>query len=115
MWVKPMGSLTIRNLRDDLKRRLQVRAARHGRSMEEEIRQILARAGAEQTEPAAPPARAPAPRQSTAPRSNANPAALAGRRITLVITGGIAAYKSLDLLRRLKERRAAVRVVMTKA
>jgi phosphopantothenoylcysteine decarboxylase/phosphopantothenate--cysteine ligase len=40
---------------------------------------------------------------------------LHGRRILLVIGGGIAAYKALDLIRRLKERGAAVRVVMTKA
>src|ERR1700687_2267521 len=37
------------------------------------------------------------------------------RRILLVIGGGIAAYKSLDLIRRLRERGAAVRVVMTRA
>ena len=36
-----MGSLTIRNLDDALKRRLRVRAAEHGRSMEEEVREIL--------------------------------------------------------------------------
>ena len=41
--------------------------------------------------------------------------ALQGRRVLLVIGGGIAAYKSLDLVRRLKERGVAVRVVMTKA
>lgn len=40
---------------------------------------------------------------------------LAGRRVLLVISGGIAAYKSLDLIRRLRERGAAVRVVMTAA
>jgi phosphopantothenoylcysteine decarboxylase/phosphopantothenate--cysteine ligase len=40
---------------------------------------------------------------------------LSGRRILLVISGGIAAYKSLDLIRRLKERGAAVRCVMTAA
>jgi phosphopantothenoylcysteine decarboxylase / phosphopantothenate---cysteine ligase len=40
---------------------------------------------------------------------------LQGRRVLLVIGGGIAAYKSLDLIRRLKERGAAVRVVMTSA
>ncbi len=33
---------------------------------------------------------------------------LAGRRILLIIGGGIAAYKALDLIRRLKERGAAV-------
>jgi phosphopantothenoylcysteine decarboxylase / phosphopantothenate---cysteine ligase len=42
-------------------------------------------------------------------------AQLHGRRILLVIGGGIAAYKSLDLARRLRERGATVRVVMTKA
>ena len=36
-----MGSLTIRNLDDSLKRRLRLRAAGHGRSMEEEVREIL--------------------------------------------------------------------------
>jgi phosphopantothenoylcysteine decarboxylase/phosphopantothenate--cysteine ligase len=40
---------------------------------------------------------------------------LKGRRILLVISGGIAAYKGLDLIRRLRERGAAVRVVMTAA
>lgn len=36
-----MASITIRNLDDDLKRRLRVRAAEHGRSMEAEVREIL--------------------------------------------------------------------------
>ena len=36
-----MASLTIRRLDDALKSRLRIRAARHGRSMEEEARQIL--------------------------------------------------------------------------
>ncbi|TGD99281.1 bifunctional phosphopantothenoylcysteine decarboxylase/phosphopantothenate--cysteine ligase CoaBC [Methylobacterium nonmethylotrophicum] len=40
--------------------------------------------------------------------------ALAGKRVLLVIGGGIAAYKSLDLIRRLRERGAAVRCVLTK-
>ena len=38
---------------------------------------------------------------------------LAGKRILLVLSGGIAAYKSLDLIRRLRERGAEVRPVMT--
>ncbi len=38
-----MASITIRNLGDDLKQRLRVRAAEHGRSMEEEVRDILRR------------------------------------------------------------------------
>lgn len=40
---------------------------------------------------------------------------LSGKRILLIIGGGIAAYKSLDLIRRLRERGAAVRCVMTAA
>jgi antitoxin FitA len=39
-----MASLTIRNLDDDLKQRLRVRAAVQGHSMEEEVRGILRRA-----------------------------------------------------------------------
>ncbi|OAP41299.1 bifunctional phosphopantothenoylcysteine decarboxylase/phosphopantothenate synthase [Sinorhizobium glycinis] len=38
---------------------------------------------------------------------------LSGKRILLIISGGIAAYKSLDLIRRLRERGAVVRPVMT--
>jgi phosphopantothenoylcysteine decarboxylase/phosphopantothenate--cysteine ligase len=38
---------------------------------------------------------------------------LAGKRILLLVAGGIAAYKSLDLIRRLRERGASVRVVLT--
>ena len=37
-----MASITIRNLDDKVKTRLRIRAAGHGRSMEEEARQILA-------------------------------------------------------------------------
>ncbi len=40
---------------------------------------------------------------------------LSGKRILLIISGGIAAYKSLDLIRRLRERGASVRPIMTKA
>ena len=40
---------------------------------------------------------------------------LSGRRILLIISGGIAAYKSLDLIRRLREHGASVRPVMTAA
>jgi phosphopantothenoylcysteine decarboxylase/phosphopantothenate--cysteine ligase len=40
---------------------------------------------------------------------------LADKRILLIVGGGIAAYKSLDLVRRLRERGARPRVVMTAA
>jgi len=45
-----MGTLTIRQLDDRTKSRLRIRAAHHGRSMEEEAREILRTAVA-----AAPP------------------------------------------------------------
>jgi len=38
-----VASITIRNLDDDIKQRLRVRAAQHGRSMEEEARRRHAR------------------------------------------------------------------------
>jgi phosphopantothenoylcysteine decarboxylase / phosphopantothenate---cysteine ligase len=40
---------------------------------------------------------------------------LQDRRILLIISGGIAAYKSLELIRRLRERGAMVRCIMTAA
>ena len=40
---------------------------------------------------------------------------LNGKRILLIVAGGIAAYKSLELVRRLRERGAAVRAVLTAA
>lgn len=36
-----MASITIRNLDDTIKQQLRIRAAEHGRSMEEEARDIL--------------------------------------------------------------------------
>ena len=46
-----MASITIRNLDDDIKQRLRVRAAEHGRSMEEEARDILRRVMGEGASP----------------------------------------------------------------
>ncbi|MGI8596031.1 MAG: FitA-like ribbon-helix-helix domain-containing protein [Thermoleophilaceae bacterium] len=45
--VSTVASITVRNLEDDVKERLRVRAAHHGRSMESEIRAILAEAVSE--------------------------------------------------------------------
>lgn len=39
---------------------------------------------------------------------------LTGRRILLIVSGGIAAYKTLDLIRRLRQAGAAVRCVLTR-
>jgi plasmid stability protein len=46
-----MATLTIRNLDEALKRRLRVRAAQHGRSMEEEVREILREVVSERSGP----------------------------------------------------------------
>jgi phosphopantothenoylcysteine decarboxylase / phosphopantothenate---cysteine ligase len=102
-----MASLTVRQLDDTLKKRLRLRAARHGRSMEDEVRTILRDAA--EAEPAAE-----APRPAAAGRETVAPASRA-TRVLLIVGGGIAAYKSLDLIRRLKERGLSVRCILTKA
>ncbi|GIL02836.1 MAG: phosphopantothenate synthase [Alphaproteobacteria bacterium] len=99
-----MASITIRNLDEAAKQALRERAARNGRSMEEEARVLLGAAA------------------GVAPVMDAGPTTLAaadyparGKRVLLIISGGIAAYKSLDLIRRLRERGVGVRAVMTAA
>jgi len=110
-----MASLTVRQLDEKLKKLLRLRAAQSGRSVEDEVRTIL-RQAAEETGHAAldligpPPSSKPA---SASPRGARVPADT--RHVLLIIGGGIAAYKSLDLIRRLKERGIAVRCVLTKA
>ncbi len=42
-----MPSITVRNLDDEVKRKLRIRAAEHGCSMEAEVREILAKAVAD--------------------------------------------------------------------
>jgi antitoxin FitA len=46
-----MASITIRNLDDAVKAQLRVRASQHGRSMEDEAREILRIALAENSQP----------------------------------------------------------------
>jgi phosphopantothenoylcysteine decarboxylase/phosphopantothenate--cysteine ligase len=105
-----MASLTVRQLDERLKKLLRLRAAKSGRSVEDEVRTIL-RAAAEDTggdalETIDPPSH-PARRSGGAPAG--------AKRVLLIVGGGIAAYKSLDLIRRLKERGLAVRCILTKA
>ena len=109
-----MASLTVRQLDEKLKKRLRLRAAKSGRSVEDEVRTIL-REAAEQTddETRAPVDSAAAPTSRT--RAARPPLPDGAKKVLLIIGGGIAAYKSLDLIRRLKERRIAVRCIMTKA
>lgn len=49
-----MAQFTVRDLEDDVKARLKRRAARHGWSMEEEVRQILRNAVKDEGRAAAP-------------------------------------------------------------
>ena len=104
-----MASLTVRQLDEALKKRLRLRAAKHGRSVEEEIRIILRAAAADSDE------FADAPGDDREGAAGETKPAAARKRVLLIIGGGIAAYKSLDLIRRLRERGLAVRVAMTEA
>lgn len=100
-----MASITIRNLSEEAKQNLRLEAAKNNRSMEEEARLRLSVA-------------APQPVASLAnqmPASLPQMQSLLSKDILLIIGGGIAAYKSLDLIRRLKERGAIVKVLMTAA
>src|SRR4051794_25601418 len=101
-----MASLTVRQLDDKLKKQLRLRAARNGRSVEDEVRTILREAATDAD------TFVPAPSDKHKGGREPKPDA---RRILLIIGGGIAAYKSLDLIRRLRERGITVRVVMTDA
>ena len=103
-----MASLTVRQLDEALKKRLRLRAARHGRSVEDEVRTILRSAAADEAAFAAAP-------EPGAPAEPSKPSDPAAKKALLIIGGGIAAYKSLDLIRRLREHGIAVRVVMTDA
>ena len=106
-----MASLTVRQLDDKLKKLLRLRAVRNGRSMEDEIRVIL-RAAAEQAGGEILEHFEPPPRPKREP---ARAVAADSKRILLIIGGGIAAYKSLDLIRRLQDRGAQVRCILTAA
>jgi phosphopantothenoylcysteine decarboxylase/phosphopantothenate--cysteine ligase len=107
-----VASLTIRKLDDAIKAYLRLRSAKNGRSVEEEVRVILR----EYLEGRPVPAASPVPSPAEAPAHSLRAAGATGEpRVTLIIGGGIAAYKALDLIRRLKERHIHVRCVLTKA
>src|SRR6266516_2372034 len=106
-----MASLTIRKLDETVKTYLRLRSAGNGRSVEEEVRVILGELI--QGRPELAGATAPS---ADAPAQAARSVSPSGERnVTLIIGGGIAAYKALDLIRRLKERQIGVRCVLTKA
>ena len=110
-----MASLTIRKLDEGVKTYLRLRSAKNGRSVEEEVRVILREMieGRPYSVEAHPQAMTP-PEAGTSP-SPRRADATDQPRVTLIIGGGIAAYKALDLIRRLKERHLHVRCVLTKA
>lgn len=97
-----MATITIRNLDDQIKKQLKLSAAQNGHSMEEEARLRLS-----QNSPMIA-------MQSTLATPHILQS-LADKKILLIIGGGIAAYKALDLIRRLKERGAQVKTILTHA
>ncbi len=110
-----MASLTIRNLDETTKQALRERAARNGNSMEEEARLLLGTL--QSNTPSFTDHDTALSRSSSSSISIDGDLSinLSGKRILLIIGGGIAAYKCLDLIRRLRERGAQVRPVMTRA
>src|SRR5271163_3180505 len=111
-----MASLTIRKLDEAIKVYLRLRSAKNGRSVEEEVRVILREYLEGRPEPDASSSLSPAllsPAEMSAPIAREPDAGEPG--VTLIIGGGIAAYKALDLIRRLRERRIRVRCILTKA
>ena len=111
-----MASLTIRKLDEGIKIYLRLRSAKNGRSVEEEVRVILGElVQGRPYFPADPSPTVPPPEHAPSPVRERSHAATDQARITLIVGGGIAAYKALDLIRRLKERRFEVRCVLTKA
>ena len=107
-----MASLTVRQLDDKLKKLLRLRAARHGRSMEDEVRVILREAAADAGREIPDHLESPALRVRQKAHVAAAPEV---PRILLIIGGGIAAYKSLDLIRRLQDGGTSVRCLLTSA
>src|SRR3977135_2157479 len=111
-----MASLTIRKLDEAVKVYLRLRSARNSRSVEEEVRVILGKLVQGR------PFEFSTTTSHAAPTPGEAAARVPGRaqtadqaRVTLIIGGGIAAYKALDLIRRLKERHIHVRCVLTRA
>src|SRR5215472_2370201 len=109
-----MASLTVRQLDEKVKKLLRLRAAKSGRSVEDEVRTILGEAAEDTGRAALDLIEPSSPSASIAPNPSSNGPARP-TRVLLIIGGGIAAYKSLDLIRRLKERNIAVRCILTKA
>src|SRR6202165_3058545 len=109
-----MANLTIRKLDDAIRDELRLRAARNGRSVEDEVRVILRDASQHNPSFAAAASQAVSQGPATHPRAHSE-AAGGLPRVTLIIGGGIAAYKALELIWTLKELRIHVACVLTRA
>jgi phosphopantothenoylcysteine decarboxylase/phosphopantothenate--cysteine ligase len=109
-----MASLTIRKLDEAVKAYLRLRSAGNGRSVEEEVRVILGGLIEGRPEPLSSSS-PPVPPTAASPSRHDRLPASGSSRVTLIVGGGIAAYKALDLIRRLKERGIHVRCVLTSA
>lgn len=96
-----MASITIRNLSPEIKEALRIRAAQNSISMEEAARRLLSNSTTFTTH--------------SSQASTVEMQSLQSKSLLLVIGGSIAAYKALDLIRRLKERGAHLNIIMTKA
>src|SRR6202171_3031825 len=112
---RPMASLTIRKLDEAIKAYLRLRSAKNGRSVEEEVRVILRETIQGRPEFTAASSSAVLPAADLGSPTPRRADATDQPRVTLIIGGGIAAYKALDLIRRLKERHIHARCVLTKA
>src|SRR5471032_2449980 len=87
-----VASLTIRKLDDAIRDELRLRAARNGRSVEDEVRVILRDISQNRSAFAATASQAVTQAPAAQPARSAAPGL---PRITLIIGGGIAAYKAL--------------------
>jgi phosphopantothenoylcysteine decarboxylase/phosphopantothenate--cysteine ligase len=96
-----------------IKSYLRLRSAKNGRSVEEEVRVILGELI--QGRPELPVRASPASTEASISAPQPVGTAIGQASVTLIIGGGIAAFKSLELIRRLKERHIDVRCVLTKA
>ena len=114
------ASLTVRRLDARLKQQLRLRAAANGRSMEDEVRALLRSATGTPADSGfannnSDSERGDEIRNARDDRKHADEPAPGRWRVLLIIGGGIAAYKSLDLIRRLQDRGARVRCILTAA
>jgi phosphopantothenoylcysteine decarboxylase/phosphopantothenate--cysteine ligase len=113
--AKTASTITVRKLDEGVKRQLRLRAAANARSMEDEVRSILRQSLAGEGRGDSAPIEQPAAPSAPVGASVRARTGIDGATVLLIVGGGIAAYKSLDLIRRLRERGAGVRAVMTSA